>query len=253
MKGSELIINPYLIGREPVRMMMKGTHSEQAKRTAISEIKLVDGALLIVDMQGESLQVLLFCEGKALDRTTRLVSSIAGCKDPIILRNLEGLGFYPSDIRLTLTDLRILKSLRRSPRKNTRQISDEVEVSTRTIERRLAALTESKAFFHMFQLDFRKSDGVTCSVIVSYGDEGKKRKLDREISSRLDRIIFLATAARSTSQFNFVCDNIAEAGSIKEWIEGLDGVSRTEMGIIREYILSSEWLDEELQSMMSKG
>ena len=253
LKGSELIVNPYLVGREPVRMLLRGTHSGQAKRTAISQIRLVDGTLLIVDMQGDSLQVLLFCESKAVDRTAQLITSIAGCKDPIVLRNLGGLGFYPSDIRLTETDFRILLSLRRSPRKSTSRIADEVGISTRTVERRLDLMIEKKAFFRMFRLDFQKSDGITCSVIVTYGDEGKKEKLDRTIASRLDKTIFLATAARTASQFNFVCSNIAEAESIKEWIERLDGVSRADMGIIREYILTSEWLDEELQSMQSEA
>jgi DNA-binding Lrp family transcriptional regulator len=250
--GSELVMNPYLIGREPIRVLLKATHSERAKRTAISQIKLVDGTLLIIDMYGEGLQLLLFCRSYAVDRTTRLVSSIAGCDEPVVLRNLEGLGFYPSKINLTDTDIKILRSLRRSPRKSTHQIADEVGVSTRTVERRLAFLTEEKAFFHMLRLDFRKSEGVTCSIVVSYLDEGKKGRIDRMISSRLDRIIFLATAARTTSQFNFVCDNVAEAGSIKEWIERLDGVSHAEMGIIREYILTSEWLDEDLQNMLAK-
>jgi hypothetical protein len=72
------------------------------------------------------------------------------------------------------------------------------------------------------------------------------------IASRLDKTIFLATAGRITSQFNFVCSNVAEAGSIREEIEQLDGVSHTEMGIIREYILASEWLDEELEDMLKR-
>jgi DNA-binding Lrp family transcriptional regulator len=181
--------------------------------------------------------------------TTELISSISGCRDPTIILNLQGLGFYSSGVKLTRTDFEILRSLRRSPRKGTGQLAEEVGVSVRTIERRLDKMIEEKAFFHMFRLDFQKSEGVTCSLVVSYGDERRKHELDKAIVSQLDRVIFLATAGRVTSQFNFICDNVTEAGNIRDWVEQLGGVSKLEWGIIREYELVSDWLDDELERM----
>ncbi|MDA4112913.1 MAG: winged helix-turn-helix transcriptional regulator [Thaumarchaeota archaeon] len=251
--GSELIVNPHLIGLEPARIVLDVADPEQRKRMVLSQIRLIDGVLLMLDMHGGGLQVLLFCEDAAMSRRTELISSIAGCRDPLILRNWQALGFRRCDLTLTRTDLMILKSLRKDPRKSTRQVAAETGVSARTVERRIALLTESYAFFHMFRLNFQKLDGVACSLVISYGDEKKKPGLDQRIGSSLERTIYSATNAKTTSLFNFVCSNVAEAEGIREWVRGLDGVAETRMGIIKEYILESEWLDDELQSMLSNA
>jgi len=253
IQGSELIVNPHLIGLEPARMVLDVADPEQRKRMVLSQIKLIDGVLLLLDMHGGGLQVLLFCEDEAMSRRTELISSIAGCRDPLILRNWQALGFRRCDLSLTKTDILILKSLRRDPRKSTRQVAGETGVSARTVERRIAILTDNYAFFHMFRLDFQKLDGVACSVVASYLDEKKKPGLDRTIGSRLERTIYSATNARNTSLFNFVCSNVAEAEGIREWVRGLDGVTETRMGIIKEYILESGWLDDKLQSMLLRS
>lgn len=52
-----------------------------------------------------------------------------------------------------------------------------------------------------------------------------------------------------TSLFNFFCRNISEDGAIKTWATGLNGVAETQMGIINEYILVKEGLDEEITDL----
>jgi hypothetical protein len=72
------------------------------------------------------------------------------------------------------------------------------------------------------------------------------------IGSKLERTVYSATAASKVSQFTFVCDNAIEAEETHEWIRGLDGVAEARMGIIREFILVSEWLDDEIERMLFK-
>jgi DNA-binding Lrp family transcriptional regulator len=248
---SELILNPYLIGREPVEMVLKVAGSNNDKLRAIQQIKLVDGVLFLIDLQGEGLQVLLYCESEqAISRRTALISSISGDDDPLILRKV---GFPRCDVSLTRTDLLILKSLRKDPRKDTANIAGEIGVSARTIERRISVLTASNAFFHLSRPDFRRTEGVACSVIISYGDAKKKARLDEIIASKLERIVFSVTAESTASQFTFVCDNVVEAEEIEEWVQHLDGVAEARLGIIREFILVSGWLDDEIERMLSEG
>jgi DNA-binding Lrp family transcriptional regulator len=248
---SELILNPYLIGREPVAMVVRVAGSNNEKLRAVQQIKLVDEVLFIVDLQGESLQVLLYCESEqAISRRTALISSISGDDDPLILRKV---GFPRCDLPLTRTDLLILKSLRKDPRKDTANIAGETGVSARTIERRISVLTANSAFFHLSRPNFRRMEGVACSVIISYGDAKKKAGLDEIIASKLERIVFSVTAESTASQFTFVCDNVVEAEEIEEWVQHLDGVAEARLGIIREFILVSGWLDDEIERMLSEG
>jgi DNA-binding Lrp family transcriptional regulator len=250
LRGWELILNPYLIGREPVAMEIKVAGSDKAKKLrVIQQIKLVDGVLLIIDMQGESLNVVLCCENEqAISRRTALISSISGDKDPLILRKV---GFPRCDLSLTRTDLLILKSLRRDPRKDTADVASEIGVSARTIERRISVLAANNAFFHLLTPDFKRTEGAVCRAVIFYGDGKKKATLDEMIGSKLERIVYSVTVGSTVSQFTFVCNNVIEAEEIHEWIQGLDGVAEARMGIIREFILVSGWLDEEIEAMLS--
>lgn len=253
IEGSELIVNPHLMDCEPVRMFVKVVDAGQRKRTVTSQLRLLDGVLLILDMHGDGLQVLMFCKEEVMPRRIELVSSIAGGGEPLVLRNWQALGFRRCDMTLTKTDLFILKSLRKDPRKSTRQVASETKTSTRTVERRINLMTANYAYFHMFRLNFPKVDGVICSTVISYGDERKKQAADKAVDSRLDRIIYSATGAKTTSLFNFVCSNVTEAERAHEWFRGLDGVAETRMGIIKEYTLVTDWLDDELQSMIHRA
>jgi hypothetical protein len=209
----------------------------------------VDGVLFIVDLQGESLHVFLYCESEqAILRRTALISSISGDTNPLIQRKV---GFPRCDLSVTRTDLLILKSLRRDLRKDTAEIASEIGISTRTVERRISLLTANNAFFRLLRPDFKRAEGTVCRAVISYGDGKKKAALDGMIGSRLERIVFSVTAESTASQFTFVCDNAVEAEEIGEWIQGLDGVVEARMGIIREFILVSGWLDDEIERMLS--
>jgi len=232
--------------------VLKVADHERRKRTVISQIKLVDGVLLILDLQGDSMQVLIFCEDEsAVSRRTQLVSSVAGCDDPLILRNLDALGFHRCNLVPNKTDLMILKSLRKNPRKSLNHIASEIGVSVRTVERRITSMTDKNAFFHMLRLDFQKSDALLCSLIVSYKDERRKSKLDPIIASRIEKLFYSATSGKAASVFNFACSNVTEPEILLEWVNDQDGVAQTRMGFIREYILVSDWLDNEIERMIA--
>jgi DNA-binding Lrp family transcriptional regulator len=250
--GSELMLNPYLMGRVPVAMEVIVADSDIAKKLrAIQQIKLVDGVLFMIDFQGESLNVLLYCESEqAISRRTALIASIAGGKDPLILRRI---GVPRCNLSLTKTDLSILKALRRDPRKDTTDIAGELGISARTVERRISILTANNAFFQMVRPDFKRAEGTVCRLIISYSDGKRKAAMDESIRSKLQRIVFSVTSESAVSQFTFVCDNVVEAEDIEEWVRGLDGVAWALMGIIKEFILVTGWLDDEIERMLSEG
>jgi DNA-binding Lrp family transcriptional regulator len=252
LRGPELVLNPHLMGRIPLAMEVRVADSTNAKKlTVIQQIKLVDGVLFIIDLQGDSLSVLLYCESEqAASRRTALISSIAGATDPLILRKV---GLPSCDLSLTRTDLLILRSLRSDPRKDTAEIASEIGVSTRTVERRISVLSSNNAFFYLLKPDFKRAEGTVCRVIIFYKDGKRKTELDKMIRSRLERIVFSVTSESSVSQVTFVGNNVVEAEEIEEWIRGLDGVASTSMGVIREFILTSAWLDDEIERMLSKA
>ncbi|MCL4518235.1 MAG: AsnC family transcriptional regulator [Thaumarchaeota archaeon] len=253
VRGSELVVNPYVLGLSPARIFVNVPDPERRKQEIISKLKLVDGILLMFDMHGEGIQILLFCEKEKISRRIELISAIAECKAPVVFKDWQALGFKRPRVEITSTDTKILNALRKNPRKSIQQVGKETGVSVRTVQRRITLLTENFIFFHMFRLDFKRIDAVACSLLVNYNDQMKKRDIDDVILSKLDRIFYSATSLTHTSLFNFFCRNISEGEVIKTWVSGIDGVAETRMGIINEYILVTEWLDEEIANLAQSG
>ena len=95
LEGREVVVNPYFIGHEPIRIILNVPSNEKTKETLVSQLAHVDGIILILDWQGPIVHLLVFCEDDAaISRKIQFISSICGCDDPIILRNSEALGFY---------------------------------------------------------------------------------------------------------------------------------------------------------------
>jgi DNA-binding Lrp family transcriptional regulator len=252
LEGREVVVNPYFIGYEPIRIILNVANYEKVKSGIISQLMHIDGMILILDWQGPTLHLLMFCENEAaISRKIKLVSSICGSAEPVILRNSEALGFYECSLRATRKDLVILKSLRRNPRKRVQKIAHEIGLSIRTVERRISVLTSYRAFFHMVRIGFENVDGLTCSVFVFYSDETKKSNADNEIASRLNALVFSATAGTRISQFTFICRNVVEAEDIRQWIQTLEGIKKIVMGLVTKYLLVTDWLDYEIERIIS--
>jgi DNA-binding Lrp family transcriptional regulator len=251
LQAREVVVNPFFIGHVPIRIILNLPNHEKTKETVISQLKRVDGTILILDWQGATLHMLVFCENElAISRKVQLVCTISGCDDPLILRNSEALGFYETRLRATPKDLVILRSMRKSPRKRVQQIAREVHLSTRTVERRIDSLTAQRAFFHMVGVGFQNVDGLACSMFVFYSDESKKSATDTAIASKLQRLIFSATNGTKISEFTFVCKNAAEAEDLKRSAQTLEGVARIMMGLVTRYILVTDWLDYVIEQLI---
>jgi DNA-binding Lrp family transcriptional regulator len=253
LEGREVVANPYFIGHQPIRMILNVANYDNTKDNVISQLIHVDGTVLILDWQGPTLHLLLFCENEsAISRKIGLVSSICGCEEPIVLRNSEALGFYECKIKASMKDLLIMRSLRNNPRKRVQQIAKEMHLSNRTVERRISALTANHAFFHMVRMGFQNVEGLTCSAFVFYSNQANKLTGDAEIASRLQRLVFSATKGNRISQFTFVCKNASESEEIKRWLQTIDGIEKVMMGLVTKYILVTDWLDFEMQQMISR-
>jgi DNA-binding Lrp family transcriptional regulator len=251
LEGSEVVVNPYYLGYEPVRMILTVQNHEHSKERVVSQLIHVDRSILILNWEGPIIHVLFFCENEeSISRKIKLVSSICGSDNPIILRNSDALGFSACKIRPTKKDLLILRSMRKHPRKKAQQIATEVRISTRTVERRINELILHRAFFHMVRMGFQNVAGLTCSIFIFYSDQTKKSSSDIKFSSWLQRLVFSATTGTLVSQFTFICKNAAEAVELEHRAQTLEGVEKIIMGHVIRYILVTDWLDYEIERLI---
>ncbi|MGQ0797480.1 MAG: AsnC family transcriptional regulator [Methanobacteriota archaeon] len=243
LQSWRLLPNPDVLGCESTGIHFD-VDDESRKPALIEQIKLIDGVVLIIDFHGRALRVVLYYETEQdLSRRIQVMSSLARAQNMVRWTG----GIPPSVVVLTKTDWRVVKALRKDPRRRLTEVAGELGISPRTVKRRLARMTAAKSFFVLSMLKGSGYAGAISSFLIFCADEKKKRAVDREMPTKLTRMAFFVTTAKGFSMFTGVCDNLSEAESIYRWVKGLDGVQEVRMDIVRGNLLVDKWLDGEIE------
>jgi DNA-binding Lrp family transcriptional regulator len=248
LAGFELIPNPHLLGLEAAQIDVDVAR-EAAKDGVISQLKLVDGVILIVNFHGKGLRAMVYYGSEdELSRKTQLISSICGSKDEVQWKD----PFPPCSLRMRDTDWRIFRTLRREARKSPREVAKELRISDRTVRRRLNSMKEGNAFFIIPVPRFDKLASVLCNFRVQCTDQQQKRIVDERVEAKVERIVFSKTTAREFSVFSVLCNNLTEADKIKRRIEEVEGVRDVKSAFSKELILVDDWLYEIIDSRLRR-
>jgi len=162
-------------------------------------------------------------------------------------RDARSSRFPPSTTKLRRTDWDIIRALRKDPRRSPSEIAQVAGVSTRTVRRRLKVMTEGRAFYLLPILDYDEQVGASPDYLVCCPDETKKQLIDKQVRSKLDRIVFSFTDAPGFSIYAMVCKNLSEAEEIRGWIKGMEGVQDVMMDTMRSNSVVNGWLDQEIE------
>ena len=248
LKGWKLFLNPHLIGLESMGVQLE-IDDEDRKADVISQVEQVDGVVILINFHGRALRIILYYNGeKDLDEKIQRIKALCQTND---LVRWAG-GFPAADQKMRKTDWEIVKAFRGDPRRSPSEVADEVGVSTRTVKRRLTAMTENNCIFMLPQLDYDKSLGIACDFLVLCPDDAKKRQVDSQVRAKLDRLVFSLTDVKGFSMFALICPNLSESEQIQKWIQSLDGVNEVKVDIMRENILVDRWMDEEIERRVSE-
>jgi DNA-binding Lrp family transcriptional regulator len=243
LPGWRMMLNPTLLGCEAATLDLDVV-DETKKDSAVAAIMRVDGVVKILDFRGRGLQITLYHQNaNALKRKTELISSICGSPRATVWQ----LSFPISNIHMMSTDWKIIENMLDDARKSLDHVSHAVDVSTRTVERRLTAMQRKFAVYLQGTPNFRQFAGLSCVFLVSTPDGKKKRAVDRAILSRTRRTELANTASRQYSTFVMLFDNLSEADELTKWVRGLDGVESVKMGIMRDLIVVQDWLRHEIR------
>jgi DNA-binding Lrp family transcriptional regulator len=240
--GWQLAINPHLLGREGTSVLLE-VSEPSSKPLMISQIKLVDEVVLIMDYYERPLRVVFYHEDdRDRERRLGLIKSISGDEHPVIWQ----VGFAPCKARMKRTDWQILRALRRDLMQSNAEIAKELGLSARTVKRRISFMTEANVIHSFAMGNVRRMPGMAYFFLVDSSNETKKHRVDKEIHSRLENAVFVDTRNKEFSQFVAVFHNAAEADEAYRWIRSLDGAENTRMLLMREIIPVEDWFDKEI-------
>lgn len=243
LQGWELVINPHLVGRESASIEL--SVQTASKESAISELRLVDGVVSILSFHGAGLQVGFYYRSeKGMGRQVRLMEAVCGCKGTMLWK----VTFPSFDLEMRPTDWLILDALRRDPRTRLSELAGSLNLSTRTLSRRLDRMVAGYAFFLHASIDVKKLGGLACRLLLYCRDQEKKRAVDDAIIARFDKIEWLYTVSEEYSMFVMHCENTAEAEEMESWVKGQEGVDEVRVDVIEEQVTVQEWLGEEIET-----
>ncbi len=241
--GWRVLPSPNLIGCVDAYVDLEVGNLER-KQEIISQLKLLEGVINILNLEGRGLFVLFDSEpGEALARKTQLIGSICGTNKFTTWNS----SIPDCDLNLSGTDWRIVWAIRDDPRKSLSQIARDVGVTVRTVNRRLGLLTERRAIFLVGLPNFRQTPGVAANLLIFTPDGGRKSSVAEKIDLRFKTVVFGAPIALHYLFYNIAFQNLTEADEASGWVKGLEGVGRVRLGIMKDLIFVPNWIDGEIR------
>ena len=248
IQGWRAVIHPNLVGCVDAYVDLEASNADR-KEEILSQLKLIDGVIVITSFEGKGLFVMFYTEpGEALTRKVQLICSICETRDFTTLNRY----LPPCDLKLSTTDWKIIWTIRDEPRKNLSEVAKEARVTTRTVNRRLTLLTERRAFFLMGLPNFRQLIGTTGNFLIFCSDEERRSSVAKSIISRFENTAF-AAVTRSVIMCNIFFHNLSEAERAYEWIKSLEEVRRVRIRIMKDLIFVEDWLDYQMKKRFSEA
>ncbi len=245
IQGWRILVHPRLLGYVDAYVELEVDDS-QKKVEIISQLKLLDGVIVITDFEGSGLFLVFDAEpGDALERKVQLIKTMCGAKEAVTWNSI----LPPCDLKPSPTDWSIIWAMRDDPRKSISEIAKEAKVTTRTVNRRLTLLTDRKALFIMGLPNFKQIAGLTGNFLITCSS-GLESSVSKKIGSRLNTIAFEAVYA-SGMMYNIFFHNLSESQQARDWIEKIEGVASVRMRIMKEVILVRAWLDDEMKKRLT--
>jgi DNA-binding Lrp family transcriptional regulator len=247
LKGWSISLNPHTLGMRCGSILVRaGEWATPSKDKVISQLRDVEGLVAIFSfLDDPGFRLVFYYEDDGdFERRTRLISSICGVSKPYASWKIP---FPPCRMKLKKTDWQIVRSLLKDSRKRVSQISKEIGVSTRTVKRRLDAMTFDNSFFANPIVDVKKVDGFLYHFVISYDNEKDKATADGLLRRSLGGIIFVDTNAESYTVVASICQNISEASQISDWLRAQHGVREVTVRVFEEIIPVSSWIDHEIE------
>jgi DNA-binding Lrp family transcriptional regulator len=156
--------------------------SSPSKQSVVDTLKLVEGVYVMVDYHGPFIGLVLLSPSQNfLKRKVELISKLSGSGKAYPTR----IPFPPCRYSLSQLDWRIILSLQRDVKKSYQRVAREIDVSTRTVKRRITSLIRAGAVFLLPSADEAALKGtLRADLWVEWPREGK-----REIQEKILEIV----------------------------------------------------------------
>ncbi len=250
-EGSWLLVNPKLMGLSNASLAFDVP--PESKDELIPKLRLIEDVRTIRNYYGSLITVQLYCESEqSIKKRIELISRISNTEKILT----SSIPFPKCEISLSKTDWEIVRNSQRDPRKSYNEISKELDISSKTVKRRLERMVEGKALFVVWSANLEAFEGAILADLRVIHDSIESRGgVDQKIISRLEDYLYYSGLWKGLSVFLLILPSVSKMQEIVKWAKEQRGVSNARIDILLERIVlfeqSSEALEKKFQSVLS--
>ncbi len=236
LRGWLLFFNPNLLGLKQAQLLFE--IQPKQKEEQIEKLRPLESVLAIIEHLGTSMYVLLSAEDdESLRGQVKMVESIVG-KSSLFLR----IPFPLTNLKLSHTDVQIVRALSVDPRRLYSAIATELNLSNKTVKRRLERLIDERAVFTIPSMDPGSLEGgMLVDLLVRYSSRNNRGPVNRELLAKLDDCSVRAQLGDPDyAFFNLLITKISAIRDALKQVKSIEGVREARIDVVQN---RSEFFD----------
>ena len=229
LRGWLLFFNPNLLGLKQAQLLFEIQPVQREEQ--IEKLKQLESVLAIIEHLGASMYVLLSADDdNSLQGQVKIVESTVG-NQSLFLRS----PFPLTDLKLSPTDIDIVRALSVDPRKLYSAVARDLRLSNKTVKRRLGRLIDARSVFTIPSMDPGSLEGaMLVDLLVTYSHGRKLGLVNNDLLSTLDDCSVRAQLGDSDfAFFNLLITKISEIRDILKRVKSVEGVSEARIDIVQ--------------------
>ncbi|MDG6988641.1 MAG: AsnC family transcriptional regulator [Nitrososphaerota archaeon] len=196
------------------------------KRKAMSKLRLLD-EVQMVDEYVHSLRVVLLYEGQDdVEKRLALMSELTG----VVPTKLFDVPMPPLGMKLSATDMKILRALRWDALKPARKVGEEVGLTARAVNYRLNRMADARAYF---AVPVWGLESVSGTIVYAFSffllEEDREGTINRIAQRFAQRSVCWFAASEGVVFFMLFSDSVGEPERMYEAARSMAGVSKVLM------------------------
>jgi DNA-binding Lrp family transcriptional regulator len=250
LHGITVYANPNLLG------LLGGSYavevsSSLGKAAVIDHLAEVEGVVFFENFRGNLLGIgLVYENDNALEQKLAHIDRIARSNRGMFTR----VSHPPCTATLTGPEWKLVSRLMAGSFQTYEHLARELEISVRTLKRRLARLDRSQAVLTFPKMDFRAiAGGVAADLLVSFGDPASKAEAHTRVAGLVDDWVIFAGVWEQFETYRMILPNVSKATELADEVGHLPGVGNVRMefvnGLVDRLASLGPYVDRHIAAM----
>jgi DNA-binding Lrp family transcriptional regulator len=241
IKGFPLLLNTDLLGLKVGALLLDVKASTPRKELA-EKLSLVEGLFVVQTHLFGSVGISFYYrDDESFEKKAELISTVAGALGAKLAR----VPFPKSTVSLSKSDWMILSRLQRNVDMSCGEISEELQMSTRTVRRRMVRMTKGGVIFTIASMDVTAiREGVMADLIIEYDSPRARAQVDKMLFELLDPYYYFTGLWEGFSSFAIILPSISKSREILETVRIAEGIKSANVELVEDRFEFYDYLHE---------